>query len=150
MPLDKERKYLKLCEHGADLFSTCGKRQYYAMIVAENGRVIGTGYNGSPPGTLHCKDGGCPRFQEGTKSGTLYNNCVSNHAEANAIMYSDPAQRKGATLLVNGTPCWDCAKMISGAGITRVVCYYDPTYEDWPRVKDHLDLWGVSLREVVK
>jgi len=147
--MDKERKYLALCEEGARLFSTCRKRQYYAIIIAPNGRVVGTGYNGSPPGSQHCVDGGCPRAQENSPSGSLYNNCVSNHAEANAIAYSDPVSRSSGTLFVNGTPCWDCAKLIAGAGISKVVCFYDPTYEDWPRVRKHLLGWGVAVREVV-
>jgi dCMP deaminase len=118
----KDISYLRMCLSIANEFSTCGKRQYAAIIVDHRGTVIATGYNGTPSGFEHCKDGGCPRFLENTPSGTSYGNCLSVHAEVNAIIRSTPATRERSTLYVNGLPCWDCAKVIIGSGIPRVVC----------------------------
>jgi dCMP deaminase len=147
--MDKDHKYLAFCEAGATIFSTCAKRQYFAIVLDSSGRQVGAGYNGAPPGARHCSDGGCPRLAEGSASGTVYDNCVSNHAEQNALMYSDHAARRGGTIVVNGTPCWGCAKLIAGAGLKRLVCLFDPSYEDWPRTRAMLDEWGIEIREIV-
>lgn len=120
----KDLKYLALCMYGAQQFSTCSKRQYMAIVLDENGRLTGMGYNGSPPGQPHCVDGHCPRLQENSVSGSSYDNCISVHAEQNAIIYSGNRH----TLYINGTPCSTCAKLIAGAGFTRLVGIEDPSY----------------------
>jgi dCMP deaminase len=141
----RDLNFLRWSIAGANLFSTCAKRQYMAVVTSSAGRVVGTGYNGSPPGIPHCADGACPRLAEGSASGTAYNNCISIHAEANALMWSDRTARDGGTLYINGTPCWDCGKLISGSGVKRLVHLEDPSYADWPRVKDMLISSGVHV-----
>lgn len=130
---------------GAKIFSTCAKRQYMAIILSPEGRVIGTGYNGSPPGVAHCNDGYCPRLQEGSASGASYSNCISIHAEANALMYSNRDERLGGTLYVNGQPCWDCGKLLAGSGLARVVIIGDSTYADSDRVNQFITGAGVHV-----
>lgn len=130
---------------GAQIFSTCAKRQYMAIVLSPEGRVVGTGYNGAPPGIPHCSDGFCPRAQEGTPSGMSYGNCIAVHAEANALMYSNRSDRRGGTLVINGQPCWDCGKLIAGSGLARVVLIEDPTYADGPRVNELLERSGLTL-----
>ncbi len=120
----KDLKFLRWAAAGAKEFSTCSKRQYMAIVVDENGRLTGAGYNGSPPGQPHCIDGHCPRLQENSQAGTNYDNCISVHAEQNAIIYSGHRH----TLYLNGTPCSTCAKLIAGAGFSRFVGIEDPTY----------------------
>jgi dCMP deaminase len=46
---------------------------------------------------------------------------VEYHAEWNAILWSRPEERAGATLYVTWEPCGDCSKLIRGVGIRRVV-----------------------------
>jgi len=122
---DWDRNWVKWCIEGAAIFSTCTKAQYMAIVVDGNKRIVGTGYNGAPPGHPHCSDGGCPRAINNVPSGTPYDFgpglCVANHAEANALMFSDRSMRMGGTLYVNGTPCFNCAKLIAGSGLARVV-----------------------------
>lgn len=144
IPSDKDIKFLRFALSGAQIFSTCAKRQYMAIIVAPNGRVAGVGYNGSPPGIGHCTDGACPRNAEGSESGSDYGNCIAIHAEENAIVWSDRTMRDGGTLYVGGTPCWQCGKSIAGSGIKRVVYVNDPSYADWPRVEGLLEQAGVE------
>ncbi|MDR0335420.1 MAG: hypothetical protein LBH69_06040 [Methanomassiliicoccaceae archaeon] len=43
--------------------STCVRRQVGAVIVKDK-RVLTTGYNGSPKGTMHCEELGCIRDQQ--------------------------------------------------------------------------------------
>lgn len=118
----KDEKWMAWLRHGATLFSTCGKAQYMALLIDSSGHVVGHGYNGAPSGMEHCVDGGCPRFQNGTPSGSPYDDCIAIHAETNAILHSNYAQRReGVTLYVNGVPCFDCAKNIANADVARVV-----------------------------
>lgn len=132
--LTHEAKWLLGCDMLGALFSTCAKRNYFAVILAPNKRVCGVGYNGSPPGMGHCKDGHCPRLYEETPSGQSYDNCISQHAEMGALLWSDPSLRQGGTLVVNGSPCFLCAKLIASSGISRVVFYTDPVYKDEGKV----------------
>lgn len=140
---EKELKWLQAANFLAPMFSTCAKRQYFAFVLDVEGRVVGAGYNGAPPGVGHCTDGYCPRMQEGSPSGSSYDNCISIHAEENALLFSDRTARAGGTVVVNGVPCFGCAKKLAGAGIGRVVYLEDPTYTDWPRAEGILKAAGV-------
>jgi len=145
----REKNWLESCVDLAGRFSTCAKRQYFAVVLMPNGRVAGVGYNGSPPGIGHCVDGHCPRYTEGSANGAVYDNCIAQHAEANALLWSDPSQRIGGTLIVNGPPCYGCAKQIASSGIVRVVCYSDSAYEDWARVRLFMENAHIDVIEVI-
>jgi dCMP deaminase len=123
-----EIKWMRLLNVMAMEFSTCSKRQYAAVILAPNKRVIGFGYNGSPPGMAHCNEGACPRMTENSDAGSKYDNCISQHAEMGAITWSDPSLRMGSTIIINGTPCYGCTKHIASSGISRVVYKIDSAY----------------------
>lgn len=130
----KDRAWLDACHAVAPLFSTCERRQYAAFLVDVNGRVAGFGYNGSPPGQPHCAQAPCPRLTSVVAPGSRYDagagRCIAVHAEANALLFSDPTARRGATCYVNGPPCPDCAKLLVAGGITRVVHTADSDYPD--------------------
>lgn len=144
----RELNWLKSCFHLAETFSTCAKKQYFAVILMTNGRVAGVGYNGSPPGVGHCTDGECPRLHMGSEPGSQYDNCIAQHAEANALLWSDPSLRNGGTLIVNGPPCFGCAKQIASAGIARVVYWSDNSYLDFSRSRLLLEKAGIELVSV--
>lgn len=145
-PSGKDYKWLSWAVEGAEIFSTCGKRQYMAVIVDSSGHVVSTGYNGGPPGAPHCIDGGCERFKENSSPGSSYDNCIAVHAEQNAIIRADGAKMRGATLYVNGPPCYSCGKMIANAGIDRVVYNIDYAYGvgGWEETEAQLNDWGVT------
>lgn len=111
----------------------CTRRRVGAVIIDVHGRVVGTGYNGAPPGQPGClTDGACPRGQQTTTDvlpGSSYDtgagSCIANHAEANAIMFSDAASRRGATIYITDAPCDGCARLLNGSGLTRAV-FPDP------------------------
>ena len=140
-----ETKWLEATELLAPLFSTCSKRQYFAVVLAPNKRVAGIGYNGSPPGMVHCVDGGCPRLQDFSAAGSNYDNCISQHAEAGALLWSDMSMRQGGTIIVNGPPCMGCAKLIASSGIKRVVFYVDDEYNDFNSVTEFLISAGIEV-----
>jgi len=148
MANSKELKWLQSTVHLAKTFSTCSKRQYFAVILASNGRVVSVGYNGSPPGMPHCTDGFCPRFHENSPNGSSYDNCIAQHAETNAIVWADVNLRMGSTLIVNGPPCFNCAKTIASSGIIKVVFIPDESYAQWATIKDFFTDAGISLDPV--
>ena len=135
-----ELKWLTSLDFLAQQFSTCAKRQYAAVVLAPNKRVAGFGYNGSPPGMAHCNEGACPRMQQGSAAGSNYDTCISQHAEAGALLWSDASMRLGGTLIVNGPPCMGCAKLIASSGLSRVIYKEDEkyVYEQWPEVDKFL------------
>lgn len=140
----KDIKWLSACVAGAPIFSTCTRRQYASFIISSNGRVVGFGYNGSPPGQPHCNEGACPRASSNVPHGSQYHSgegrCIAVHAEANALLFSDATERQGSTLYVNGPPCPDCAKLIASSGVSRVVHLADDNV-----VENHLVDMGVEV-----
>lgn len=102
--------------------STALKLQVGSVIVKDN-RILSIGYNGMPAGwTNECEF-------------TNENNDIETkpevvHAEANAIikLARDGESGKDSTLFVTHAPCIHCAKMIYGAGISKV--YYKHTYRN--------------------
>jgi len=109
--------------------SPCVMRQVGAVIVSRQNRIVATGYNG-PPALFPTKDvcdTYCPRAMTGEQTQS-YGNCVSVHAEANALIYSDRHLYEKGTLYVTSMLCWDCGKLVANSGIRRVV-----TRIDWAR-----------------
>jgi len=145
-PTAKEVKWLESCIENAQRFSTCSKAQYFSVILDDNGFLVSQGWNGTPPNTIHCKDGGCQRPIDASASGSTYDNCAAAHAEQGAIIRADVSKiwKKDATLIVNGTPCMDCARLILHSGIKRVVCIKDDRY-DFLKIKDFLNLFDICV-----
>lgn len=92
--------------------ATCPKRSVGAVLTVDN-RIIGTGYNGSPPGLAHCGEVGCQQI-DGGRCGRAV------HAEQNALLYATRDTR-GATVYLTAHPCSQCARLLITAGIRRVV-----------------------------
>ncbi len=101
--------------------ATCDRKKVGAVLV-KNHRIVATGYNGSPAGLPHCDDVGHELKQiEGRKS------CIRTlHAESNAIDFAGQ-DAQGCMLFTTVVPCYDCAKRIINAKITRV--FYEEYYE---------------------
>lgn len=135
---NKLKTWIEICEFSAQKLSTCGKRQYMSVILDKRGRVVSMGYNGGPSGMPHCKDGYCPRFQKNTPSGQSYDDCISVHAEENALIMADPARMAGGILIVNGHPCFGCAKKIANSGVEVVAFVRDKSYAGWDKTEEFL------------
>lgn len=99
--------------------SDCERAQHGAVIMNLDHRIVGVGYNGSPAGHPGCET--CPRRTSDVASLTGYDNCVSLHAEQNAVIYAGREKCLGATIYITGQPCFWCWKTIMGAGIHRAV-----------------------------
>jgi dCMP deaminase len=124
--------------------SNCVRRQHGAVIV-KNRRISSTGYNGPPSGHPHCDEGACPRAASESSTGWGYDTCIAIHAEANAILYSSPVEREGASIYITGAPCFTCAKLIANSGISEVVAT-GAQYEGWDHVREFLLRCDVRVR----
>lgn len=114
--------------------ATCDRGRSGALIVRDN-RIISMGYVGAPAGLPHCDDVGHQIFIfYDEDKGINSKHCVrSIHAEMNAILYAakEGIMIDGATMYCTMVPCSVCAKNITNAGISKVICEYDyQTSED--------------------
>jgi dCMP deaminase len=114
---DWDQYFLDIAEKVATR-STCLRLKVGCVLVAEDNRILSTGYNGSPKGMPHCLDDGCLKNEQGRCIRTV-------HAEINAILSVDPAVRKNGTLYCTHEPCEHCTKSIIQAGIKKVI-YKNP------------------------
>lgn len=124
--------------------SLCTRSQAGCVIVDNQNRVVGTGYNGPPRGMA--VSGPCTGWCERAKTGgsLSYDDCVASHAEANALMSSDRRHREGGTAYVTRVPCFMCAKMLANSGVARVVMISDDP-ADVDRLPERtLDLFRTS------
>lgn len=129
--------------------SPCVRRQVGAVIVDERNRIVATGYNGPPAGYPQpCVDG-CPRSRSDTV-GVSYGDCISIHAEANALLFCDRREREGGAIYVSGSVCWDCAKLIANSGLQRCVMIRrdeDEYRQPWLGIQ-MMELSGLTVEQI--
>lgn len=122
--------------------STCLKR-HYGVVIVQNDIIVATGYNGSARDQANCCDthkclrADKPRY-------TNHQDCVSIHAETNALMSVGRHLLLGATMYIacettnldpiknihdtgliwsedkNPLPCVICWRMLSNSGVGHV------------------------------
>lgn len=159
---NKTRYFLDIAL-GVSKRSTCIRRQYGAVIVKDN-KIVGTGYNGSAKSVINCNELGCIKNVLDQPHGGSYEYCPAVHAEENALINSDVAPKRGATMYIAGTdsdgniveamPCKYCKRKIINAGIAEVIIlsgrdeswFLDPS--DWADedTDRYLDLWNKAKR----
>lgn len=103
--------------------STC-ERGHVGAVLARDGRIISTGYNGAPAGMPHCVHNifveDLARDHEGR---SFYAGCPDSvHAEANAIAFAarNGVPTAGSVMYSTHTPCVKCAQLIINAGIVKL------------------------------
>ncbi|ASD52168.1 dCMP deaminase [Pseudomonas phage PspYZU05] len=107
-------------------------------VIVKDGRIISTGYNGSPAGHENCsehsknqkwltEDGKMAKIHRVKHSEWSAKNEI--HAELNAIIFASRSgvSLEGATLYVTASPCPDCVKSICQSGIKTLV--YSKLYD---------------------
>lgn len=112
--------------------STCS-RAHVGAVIATHGRIVSSGYNGTPAGLPHC-DHTCNC--DGVPVHNLACNAVKPcpqavHAEANAIAWAARmgVSTAGGHMFVTLSPCMPCAQLIISAGITQLS--YIEAYRDF-------------------
>jgi dCMP deaminase len=126
--------------------SKCVSKQVGAVIV-KDGRILSTGYNGTPAGYINCcdywKGEYTPQHHEWSKTYEI-------HAEMNAIIW---AARKGisiegATIYVTLEPCSECSKNLIASGIKRIVYLKEYEHTHSKVVSKFLEDNGVSIEKL--
>ncbi len=123
-----DARFMELVELIGSWSSCFQENRKIGAIIVRDKRILTTGYNGAPAGSLSCVEKGeCMRRRLGIESGTRQELCYAIHAEQNAIIQAAKigVSIQGATLYCTNQPCSICAKMIVNAGIVRVVFRYD-------------------------
>jgi len=113
-------EYFMQIAYAAAQRSTCRRRAVGAVVVDRRGRILSTGYNGSPEGYPHCEEL-CPAPDAEPCRWSV-------HAEINALLFAENRE-PDKTLYVTTSPCRACALAIANAGVRRVVmgeAYSDP------------------------
>jgi dCMP deaminase len=140
-----DRNFINIAKEIASA-SKCVSKQVGAVIV-KDGRILSTGYNGTPAGYKNCCDHWDGQY---TPEHHNWSKTYEIHAEMNAIIW---AARKGisiegATIYVTLEPCADCSKNIIQSGIKRIV--YEKYYEhnDSPIISQFLKDNGVIIEQI--
>lgn len=127
--------------HAVAKRSTCPRKQVGCAVTVW-GRVVMTGYNGSPSKQPHCTDAGCLA----TGPGGGCERAV--HAEAAVISHAARTGTAlgGGTMYLTLSPCSSCAKLIINAGIRRVL--FTERYRDADAAEALLRLAGVAVEDL--
>lgn len=125
--------------------SKCVSHQVGA-IIAKNGRIISTGYNGTPPKFTNC----CDVFDKNNfdrEAHHVWSKMYEVHAEMNAIAFSARYDIgiEGAEMYTILQPCDDCLKNMIAAGIKKI--YYVFSYD---KAGKNNKLWETIEHEQVK
>jgi dCMP deaminase len=128
------------------------KGSHIGAVLAREGHIVSTGYNGTPHHTPNCDEGGCGRCsnRDDYPSGTGYDLCICVHAEQNALL---SAARfgiavDGSILYTTWRPCFGCTKEMLQAGVLGV--RYGEDWEPKADLKDEYERLQGFFEEGVK
>lgn len=129
----------------AFLFSQRGtcSRLHTGAVLARDGRVLSTGFNGAAAGLPHCR-------HQNPGSKDAKDAClIAVHAELNAIAFAARygVATQAAEMFATHMPCVACSQAIINAGVERVVYCYE--YRDLSGVQMMLDA-GVVVESAVQ
>ena len=103
-----------------------------AVLVSEDNRIVGTGYNGFVKGSAETEE----MWERPEKYKWVI------HAELNCILHSVKSH-KNTTIYTTMFPCVECSKAIVAAGIIQVV-YCDDAYKN-PTSDRLLEMGGIKV-----
>jgi dCMP deaminase len=139
--------FMDTAERFAQLSSA--KRLKVGACVVKDNRIISIGYNGMPSGWDNtCEEIVTPTLPYLQGDGpTLKTKDEVIHAEANAIgkLARSGDSGLGAIMFCTHAPCIHCAKMIYGAGISKL--YYRHTYRDTHGI-DFLEKCNIEIEHI--
>ena len=133
-----DKAYMNMAVELATL--SYAKKKKVGALIVQGTHIISGGYNGTPTGfNNNCEYLG--------NDGIVLTLSQVIHAESNAItkLARSTQSSLGATLYCTLSPCFDCAKLIIQAGITRVVYK-----EDYKLEENGVSLLKTAGLEVVK
>lgn len=125
--------------------SLCLRRKVGAVLVSADQSHVITAINNPLPHPNICSEQGCLRQLNHIASGTNNELCRCIHCETSVIVQC--ARRGistvGATVYTTLFPCLSCAKILTAAGISRLV--YASSYTD-TNSKQYLENTSISIK----
>ncbi len=128
--------------------SKCISRHTGAIIV-KDGRIVSTGYNGTPPGYINCDE-----YWDGvyTSEHHDWSYKYEIHAEMNAIVWA--ARQwiavEGATIYCTYEPCFDCIRAIIAAGMKHIVFSEKYKHHEGAEIETFVHDNGAKIIQVKK
>ena len=109
--------------------SKCNRKKV-GCVATKDGRIIATGYNGTPPGEKNLCE----------KDGKTTENVI--HAEQNMIAFcaKNGISLKDTTIYISLSPCIKCATLLLQSGVKSV--YYEEEYRETSGV-ELLNKYGI-------
>lgn len=118
---DFDLVFMRVADAFADL-AKCTHRNVGAVVVSDDGRIWGHGYNRPPDDQKSCLKGDCMRGLLAPGQGAPdYSDCITVHAEIGAMMMAGSTLCEASTLYVNSMPCPMCLRVAEGNLVRRVV-----------------------------
>jgi dCMP deaminase len=126
-------------------------------ILVKDGRIISTGYNGTPAGFKNCDDhfdvlGISQMKYLDDKTRKIHHDFSEKfeiHAEINAILCAarNGISIEGSILYTSLHPCYNCLKMICNSGIKTIIYRYEyDKFETNKDIEKMLKDCGVSIK----
>lgn len=117
-------KFLNIAEEIAK-DSKCIQLHVGAVLVKDK-RIISTGYNGTPSKFINC-NGYWKNIKPQRELHHKFSELYEIHAELNAILYAarSGVSIEGCDIYITHQPCFNCLKMLCGAGIHNIYYRYD-------------------------
>ncbi len=126
--------------------SKCVSKQVGAVIV-KDGRILSTGYNGTPAGFTNCCDYWSNEY---TPEHHEWSKTYEIHAEMNAIIWAarEGISIDGASIYVTLEPCSECSKNLIASGIKRIVYAKEYEHTHSKVISKFLEDNGVSIEHL--
>ena len=142
------KTFINIAKNISEL-SSCLQYKVGAILV-KDGRILSTGYNGTPPGFINCNEyfnNKNPSREEHAK----FSEEAEIHGELNAILFAarNGFSIEGSVLYVTLHPCKHCLKMICAAGIKEV--YYAEEYDRYTNSKlvdEYCKMNGIIIQKI--
>ena len=122
MATKKLKAFMEIARILASL-GTCKRRKVGCVLLDEDYKIIGSGYNGTGRGLSHCTDMPCKGAE--FKSGEGLDLCEAIHAEQNALMQCHDIM-KIKYCVTTTFPCAHCIKMLLNTSCDTIV--FDEPY----------------------
>lgn len=98
---------------------------HVGAVIVKNGRIIATGYNGTPEGLGNCDNTFDPNHFN-REAHHIWSNNNEIHAEMNSIAFAakNDVNIDGADMYVTISPCNECLKNAIPSGIKNIYFLY--------------------------
>ena len=140
--MNKHKKYLEIAKIFASM-SNCISYKVGCIAVKE-GRIISTGYNGTPKNFINCSNKNSNltiSIPEHREIHHDFSEKYEIHAEQNLIIWAskNKVNLENSTIYSTVQPCWQCTKMLIACNIKDL--YYIYSYDKLLDLDNYFDFY---------